>query len=241
MGKPLTKYTRHTLLNNERILYAGKLHPFSRYMGILLMGIGLLFLFPPDISGARVEHPYLDRFWYYVDLVWGYVHNFLASLPEELYNLLITANEARQRLIGTALLAMGFFTFTMSMIRKISVEQAITTRKVIYKRGLVEVNEVEIPLDHVEGVKVKQSALDRIIHRGNILITGIGMEHMEIKRIKDPNQFRQETYKAIDMIKNPQNYPELSANQVQAIQQGQGDPAQPASSTPNPFDTNQNG
>lgn len=201
------KYTRKTLLDGEQILYAGRLHRFSLLAGAFFFCVGLFLLFPPDFFSSRMDDPMFDTFWYYVDWIKYYYEQFLFSLPEEYRALFLKFQSFRKNLLGLLLMVVGIFIFLTALIKIISVEPAITSRKVILKKGLVEVNETEIPLHHVEGAKIKQSALDRIINRGNILVTGIGMEHMEIKKLHNPNQFKQEVYKAIDLATRQHGQP----------------------------------
>lgn len=69
-------------------------------------------------------------------------------------------------------------------------EIAVTTQRVIYKRGFIRRLTSEMNMDKVESVTVTQSILGRLLDYGSIHVrgTGEGIEHLH--RIKSPLQLR---------------------------------------------------
>ena len=129
------------------------------------------------------------RFWF---------THLVSQLPPEMINWLKEANKIRQRIFGVLFIMIGTMTLINTILKKISTEMCITNKKVIFKKGFIQVDETEIPLNHIEGVKAFQTVVDRIIGRGDVLVNGVGMEQIEIKKIVDPNKFRNVAYSAVD-------------------------------------------
>lgn len=217
--RPLDKYTRMTLIPGEKIAYAAKLHPFSRYWGLFLLAVGALLLSPELTAnvtenktgpaavsaGDGKEKNFAER---NIDgakeKAKGYVaearraaDNFMDKMPPSVRRIFDNAMRARRKMAGTALFFFGIYIFTMSLIRKFTVEHTITTYKVLRKTGLISVNANEVPLKQIEGARVKQTMLDRLINRGNVLITGVGMERIEARKISDPELFRKKINEAV--------------------------------------------
>ncbi len=197
---PLTKYTESTLLPKETIRYAASLHKFHFIVALCFIAFGLFMAMP---SGGEVSiQTSSDTANYYIASAIQMVQDFLRTLPVEVQSFVATTTALRSSFTGMLILIVGIFILVNGIIKKISVEMVITNRKIMHKKGLVEVNETQIPLDRIEGVKVQQTALDRIIGRGSILVTGIGMEMIELKKIADPAKFRINAYQAIEDYKH---------------------------------------
>jgi membrane protein YdbS with pleckstrin-like domain len=129
------------------------------------------------------------RFWF---------SSLIAKMPPEILSWLKEANKWRQRIFGIIFIALGMISVINVLLRRVSTEMAITNKKIIMKKGFIQVDETEIPLGHIEGVKAFQTVMDRILNRGDVLVNGVGMEQIEIKKITDPNKFRNIAYSAVD-------------------------------------------
>lgn len=200
----LIRYTKSTLVPGEKIVYAGRLHRFSFISGTLTILLGIVMLsnqsagqLAPgeEASSSSVALQWLN---YFVQTAQYYFARAIQEIPEDMQPFFGWALDARSKMVGLIVLCVGFYNMVNTIVRRLSVEMAVTNKKIIYKKGLVKVDETEIPLNHIEGVKVKQTAFDRMINRGNLLVTGIGMEQIEMKRVADPARFRNEAYGAID-------------------------------------------
>ena len=63
----------------------------------------------------------------------------------------------------------------MMMAFKATTEIAITTRRLIFKRGIVARHVDEMSIDRVEGVIVEQGVLGRIFQYGRVIVRGMGV------------------------------------------------------------------
>jgi uncharacterized membrane protein YdbT with pleckstrin-like domain len=69
-------------------------------------------------------------------------------------------------------------------------EMAVTDRRVVYKTGFIWRNTVEMHMDKVESVDVRQSILGRILDYGDVEIRGVGAGLEPLHRIAQPLELR---------------------------------------------------
>jgi uncharacterized membrane protein YdbT with pleckstrin-like domain len=75
-------------------------------------------------------------------------------------------------------------------IRRATTELAVTNRRVIHKRGLIQRHTVEISRSQVESVDVDQSILGRMMNFGTVTVHGTGTTPEPFRFIADPLRFR---------------------------------------------------
>lgn len=67
-----------------------------------------------------------------------------------------------------------------------SIEQAVTSRRVIYKKGIIARKTEEQILKKVETIEVNQSVLGRLLGYGDVKVTGTGNSSLVFKGIDNP-------------------------------------------------------
>lgn len=90
----------------------------------------------------------------------------------------------------------GLLRFAQMMVIKATTEIAITTARLIYKRGLVARYVGEMSIDRIEGVNVLQSILGRIFGYGRLMIRGMGVGEVVLPPLANPIAFRKAIEKA---------------------------------------------
>ncbi len=105
-------------------------------------------------------------------------------------NFLVTDNP----LTWTAALAglwflVGLISFLRMMIRKWTTEVGVTSHRFVEKYGALSMRTNEIALPNIEGVKVNQSLMGRILGYGTIRIEGTGVDAVTTPDIADPVGF----------------------------------------------------
>ena len=78
-------------------------------------------------------------------------------------------------------------------------EQGVTNKRVIVKRGIVSRNTEEMKLSSIETVEINQGVPGRIFGFGDIKVTGKGISDVVFKRIDDPMAVK----RAIESVSNP--------------------------------------
>ena len=70
------------------------------------------------------------------------------------------------------------------------IEIAVTDRRVIYKKGLIQRETNEMNMDKVESVKIDQSIFGRMFDFGNVTILGTGEGFNTLRTIASPIELR---------------------------------------------------
>ncbi len=119
-----------------------------------------------EVMGDGEELLYTARFpWYQYALAWG--------------ALLI---------LGVAVV--GIIIFLSIMIPIWTTEIAVTSHRIILKRGWISRETEELSLESIEEVNLEQGIFGRIFNFGRVTIGGSGEGLIKIPRIASPAQFR---------------------------------------------------
>lgn len=92
-----------------------------------------------------------------------------------------------------------------------STEMGVTSKRVVYKSGVVMRNTAEIRLSKVESVSVRQGFLGRIFGYGDVVIAGTGGNGAVMKGVADPLVFRAAVDDAVDGL-NTTNVSDVSVS-----------------------------
>lgn len=65
------------------------------------------------------------------------------------------------------------------------IEIGLTTRRIIYKRGLIARHTEEIRLSKVETIEIRQSIFQRILGAGSVIATGTGASDVILKDVDE--------------------------------------------------------
>lgn len=98
------------------------------------------------------------------------------------------------------LIAIG--TGIVSFLNYKTSEFGITNKRVIVKAGFIRRNSLEVLLNKVEGIKVSQGILGRILDFGSITVSGTGGTKDPFQMISAPLEFRRKIQEQIDFIHN---------------------------------------
>lgn len=94
------------------------------------------------------------------------------------------------RIVSFVVFIMGLLSFVQMMVIKATTEIAVTSSRMIYKRGLIARQIGEIRIDRIEGVNVLQGILGRIFNYGRLAVRGTGVGEVVLPPIADPIEFR---------------------------------------------------
>lgn len=84
----------------------------------------------------------------------------------------------------------GVVFWLAAFLRYISVEMAVTNKRVIAKTGFITRRTVELNLAKVESIQVEQGLLGRLFNYGTIVVAGAGTPQAPVAGITDPLKFR---------------------------------------------------
>lgn len=71
-------------------------------------------------------------------------------------------------------------------------EQGVTNKRIVLKKGIIGRNTQEIKLDAIETVEIKQGAIDRMLGFGTVKITGRGISDLIFKNIDNPMEVKKD-------------------------------------------------
>jgi uncharacterized membrane protein YdbT with pleckstrin-like domain len=132
------------------------------------MGYAERVLQPGETIAYRARLHWIIYFWGMVLVA--------AAIAFAVAAVLLKIESVRLGLMLAALIALflGLFHMIRAWIVAVNTEIIVTSRRVIYKTGLISRNTVEMNLDKVESVLVEQSILGRMLDFGTVIIRGVG-------------------------------------------------------------------
>jgi len=80
-----------------------------------------------------------------------------------------------------------------------SIEQGVTNKRVIYKKGIISRRSEEMKLNSIETVEIDQGISGRIFGFGNVAVTGRGLSDVVFRTVKDPMAVKRQ----IESVSNP--------------------------------------
>jgi uncharacterized membrane protein YdbT with pleckstrin-like domain len=153
-----------------------------------------------DSLNANEQIKYLGRL-----SLWGYSGRFLGGallLIGALWMLgsavSSTSSHAGQGAFGTFLLAGAGLLIGWPFLARRFTELAITDSRLIAKFGIISTHSLEIRLDKVETVRVKQTLIGKLLNYGDLMVTGTGTTFDPIPNVAKPLVFRSALNQAME-------------------------------------------
>lgn len=201
-------YVQQSLGPREEIVYAARFHWMYTVRAVMWI---ILF------CGAAILLAYMGVWW----LLSAEIRVTFPDLPPEKFHLawqetvnryggflrMVWMLPSVMRLAMIGMFICGFAMFAHMMLIRATTEIAVTTERVVYKRGLISRDIGEINIDRIEGVAVHQGVLGRIFGYGRILIRGMGVGEVLLPTIAEPIEFR----RAVQEAKNIEEREDIRA------------------------------
>jgi hypothetical protein len=194
-------YVQQSLGPKEEILMAARFHwmytlqaifwiLFGLAMGIIIGYAAIWWVITQEIrdmyGGADLD----DRTY---QLAWKAVvirHGGYLKILWELHWIV------RFGILGLFMLGLWFFAHMM--VVKATTEIAVTTERLIYKKGLIARHVGELNVDRIEGVSVRQDMLARMFGYGRVCVRGMGVGEVLLPPIEQPIEFKKAIHEAKD-------------------------------------------
>ncbi len=84
----------------------------------------------------------------------------------------------------------GLIFWGIAYIRIQSTEIAVTTKRLIVKRGFIRRSTIEINIPKVESIQIDQDMIGRLLNYGTLVISGTGTSHAPITGVSEPMAYR---------------------------------------------------
>lgn len=208
-------YVQQSLGPNEEILMGARFHwmytlsavfwiLFGLFMGVLIGYIGVWWSINEEIRNVSASNPMGD------DIppelyqkMWDYIVERRGGYLKILWGLNALM---RFSILGSFLI--GLYFFAHMMIVKATTEIAVTSERLVYKKGLIARHVGELNVDRIEGVSVRQGVLGRIFGYGRVLIRGMGVGEVLLPSIEAPIEFRRAIQEAKQMSDRDKSEPQ---------------------------------
>lgn len=191
-------YVQQSLGPKEEILMGGRFHWMytMQAVGWILFGLGM---------GIAIGY---TAIWWVVTQEMRAAYG--TDLPTDIYNRAWDAIVQKKggylkvlwglhpllRFCILGMFILGLYFFAHMMIVKATTEIAVTSERLIYKKGLIARMVGELNVDRIEGVSVRQGVLGRIFGYGNVIIRGMGVGEVVLPPIEAPIEFRRAVMEA---------------------------------------------
>jgi uncharacterized membrane protein YdbT with pleckstrin-like domain len=96
------------------------------------------------------------------------------------------------------MLFFGVLLLFIAWLRMHATEMAMTSRRLIAKRGMMHTHSIEISHAKIESIQVNQGLFGKIFGYGTVMIIGIGGTPESFPGISNPFEFRRQVQTVID-------------------------------------------
>lgn len=171
------QYVRHSLAPDEELIHVGEFHWIYTFSAIMKIVWGIFWAIVIVFAAYYIETAMMGKVYDgFFDAVRG--------------------QHAGVKILSFLSVVLGMFMFAHMMVHKATTEIAVTTSRLIYKRGLIARYVGEMAIDRIEGVNFLQGILGRILNYGRVVVRGMGVGEMVLPPIADPILFRKAIEKA---------------------------------------------
>jgi hypothetical protein len=184
-------YVQQSLGPGEEILIGARFHWMYTFQAVMWVVFGLAM-------GIAVG--YAAIWWAVADQIRAMYPGLPSHLFSQAWGDIVGLNGGYLKLLWSlnpvirfsilALFLIGLYLFAHMMIIKATTEIAVTTERMIYKRGLIARHVGELDIDRIEGVSVYQGVFGRILGYGSVMIRGMGVGEVLLPPIEAPIEFR---------------------------------------------------
>ena len=84
-------------------------------------------------------------------------------------------------------------------LRLRSIEQGVTNKRIIFKKGIISRKSEEMKLNSIETVEINQGIPGRIFGFGDVTVTGRGLSNVIFRAVEDPMAVKRQ----IESVSNP--------------------------------------
>ena len=92
-------------------------------------------------------------------------------------------------LASVLFLALVLWQLMQAWFRCVNTEIIVTNKRIIFKTGFISRNSIEMNLDKVESVVVRQSIFGRMLNFGTLIIRGVGAGLEPVANVAAPLEF----------------------------------------------------
>jgi hypothetical protein len=181
-------YVQQSLAPDEKLIYVAKFHWFYDVQALMNIVWGSFLAISILVSFATLVN--------YLPI--AILQRVLVDVPKIDDGLIQIIQKLHPIIKLSALLVflLGVMKFAQMLVIKVTTEIAVTSTRLIYKRGLVARSVGEMNIDRIESIAVHQSFWGRIFNFGRLIIHGMGVGELIMPELAEPIRFRRAIEKA---------------------------------------------
>jgi Bacterial PH domain len=100
--------------------------------------------------------------------------------------------------LSAALAGVALIIFIAGSVRRFATEMAVTTRRVVVKKGLASRSTIEMLLNKVESIEVRETMLGRLLGYGTVVLIGTGGTSEPFRNMAHPLEFRAQVQRQLE-------------------------------------------
>jgi len=154
-------------------------------------------LYIPQLHWIYVVKPLLYSLPFFLLLLalW-FSGDSVSAISDQKYSILLPAQELVRQIFLAGLLVI-LVVFICRIFIYLNTEYGVTSKRLIFKKGVIRLTTAEIPTDRIESIYITQGLLGRIFHYGTMGIAGIGGNMPVFYMVARPYALRR---KIVDVI-----------------------------------------
>ncbi len=180
-------YVRQSLGSEEQLIHAGSFHWLYTFKAIMSVVISLIMCIIMLWAGVKVA---TETGWTFGGDKILTTDSWIASI-RKLHPII--------KVGVLVVFVYSLYRFAHIMVVRATTEIAVTSSRVIYKRGMISRYVAEININRIEGINVFQSFWGRVFNYGRLVIRGLGVGEVILPPIADPLTFRKAIEKAKEL------------------------------------------
>jgi hypothetical protein len=181
-------YVQQSLGPDEKLVYVAKFHWFYDVQALMAIVWGLFLAVSILLGFEQMVHSLPKRVGEMLLTSELYIDDGMLTVIRKLHPGI--------KLFALLVFVLGLLKFAQMLVTKATTEIAVTTNRLVYKRGLVARNVGEMNIDRIESIAVMQSFWGRIFDFGRLVIHGMGVGEIVMPNLAEPIRFRRAIEKA---------------------------------------------
>ncbi len=191
------RYLAPLLVENEQVLYDGKIHPVVFFRGGIYLTAAIFIL--TVLTSLPVKGGVLIVTGYYLYSIFGidFLFSFMLWFHDWVRN-----HQTVVVMAGLLLLGISIKELIQAVIQFFFIEVVVTNARFLVKQGVYNIMTDEIDVNRIAGVSVYQSFLGRILNYGKVLIHGFTQNVSGLPPLTDPHKLQQQLGAALHLQRN---------------------------------------
>ncbi len=170
-------YVQEVVTQGEKIVFGAQYHWMFLLRGFVSLALYWFAAFLVLWTGVAM--------YYYPETPIIYMHKAVLALNMDEFVHNFWHLKALWRMVAFSLILLGLFHLGMVFLVRATTEIAVTTKRLIFKRGWVARNVQEMAINNIVSVAVTQSLLGRMLGYGSVDCLGTGEGDIDLPDMVD--------------------------------------------------------